>query len=291
MFLKSFLFAAALVRSALAYEVTSYYYIVVTTLTNTYGGEAETDVYTNRGVFVQPPTEEVSIITASTTTGYPDFDEGPKMTFVSALVSLASSPTPTSFSSSYYTYYYVPVTYECGGQSRVVDATVSVPFEVEDLPTTSATTSTYDPTRSLQPVVYEWVDPSEINSVDLAAASFSAQPDDCVAATATVDYREACANPSQGTGGGFIVTYTPDFECGELNPCCHGCEGYGYKDSDDYSIFGGTVEFYLCHDGRAFDLNGTEIENPKNGASKNGAGAGMMAILLSVTVMIVLAIG
>lgn len=113
-------------------------------------------------------------------------------------------------------------------------------------PTTSYITTSMDIIMStLTTFGVQLINPSDLPPIGLASRSAVAQPHNCLRATTTVDYRQACE-----TGKDYEKENEWSIKCGELNPCCYDCLHFdvkcifGYCDDRDYLLCFNGVKYY-----------------------------------------------
>jgi hypothetical protein len=231
------------------YMVTSYYMRVESTVDpgTTRSGYTRTASIRTRTEYISP-TITASPLRASTTISDHLF------THVHVELPAGAGVPLTQFSSTS-TLYGVPITYSrC--TSRVDDSSVAVPPfsttpiyvrvppDISPLTRYTTTSHLFGNVTSTYPVVI--AHPTDVDPVEYASFSSAYQPVSCLAATTSVDYRNACEfgpvsrrNPSS------------DISCGEMNPCCfdcrekmvtcvRNCDGYDFRDFRD------------CTDGRRY---------------------------------------
>jgi uncharacterized membrane protein YgcG len=264
--------AAALAGRVLSYEITSYYEETTTPIF-TFEGGTSTGFYTDTTEVVVTGADAPTAITATTVVTTPVI--GAPVTIVSALISPdigEDFPATTSR-----TQYFVPITYSCGSDNAVTtQADLDVPPQVTGHLTPVSTTTSVDTLVSQSTIIQAYVDPADIEPIDLARASYHAQPSSCRRAITSIDYRALCSGSAtssrQVTRTGSAVPTATEISCGEMNPCCYGCHEWGWRGEFEVTA---DFEFYVCEDGKAFDLKGSETTiapEPTQTAGSGGAG-------------------
>lgn len=255
--------ATLLARSVLTYEITQYYEEVATldrfkTLPVS---------VTRTGSAAPTPIEETT-----TTTD--------RVTVVSALI---SSGFGTVLDTPQDTQYYVYITYsECfgtGATGPVITklASLTLPPEVTGYLTPLSVTTFGSSTRAVMAA-------ASIDPIDFAGASYWAQPagePECTRAKSTVDYRQVCSPRTDRTSSSATRTEPAQpsktsISCGELNPCCYGCHGWGHG-----VVFADQKEYYICEDGRYLFLNGSEKVMPPWSVKNAGSRQGLSVMLIA----------
>ncbi|KAI9164047.1 hypothetical protein HJFPF1_05682 [Paramyrothecium foliicola] len=248
------------IRAAAAYNLTRYHEPFIRLLTADHRDPPEIVSYTSSVEITLTGTAVPSIITAVTSTD--------------SMITVVDAQVPTGFGEriSWDRYdppeidYYVEVVLtKCIESSRrwldpiTVTQSVLLPREM---------TGYMSPSTVIGKTAI--LAQSDVDPMDLADASYEAYPGyptECSRVVSEVDYRSLCSTwiqtttkaPSPTSAKSATTTSPPsrdDISCGQLNPCCHGCHGWGHAGP---GLLVYAADAYICEDGRYLHLNGSEI--------------------------------
>lgn len=315
------LVAAALVHLALAYVVTSYVEVTLSPFLTYTRTDTTSTAFLTKTVQVSPTGTAAPTVLSAHTTILPTG----RVTAVTAELSPgAGSPIDTSTNPPR-SQYFVAVTYSRCFTSRAGDggsqsvaavtklASLSLPHELTGWLTPTAVSTDYTAYSTTTFTTVQWVvNPADLDPIDLAYASYQAQPTRspaCTRDTSSVDYRGVCSasgsiasrltatasssgsvpfaagsatvgstsSRSSSSSAAVAAAASTSISCGAMNPCCYGCHGWGWG-----FVVVTSTDFYICEDGRQLSLNGSEMPPQPWGQNAGGRSAEVSIVVMTV---------